>query len=169
VWSGGNWVNSSKQFITYNSNNVRLNKSSQTWNTSTNNWSNSSIETYTFNAHNFINDVQTNTWNQASSTYTNYSYQHYYLSCSDPDGLAENRAGRLTLQVYPNPSETLLHIKLPDNASRLRVFNLSGSLVLEQGSSESVDVSGLCPGIYQLTVFRKDGMPVGSARFVRQN
>jgi hypothetical protein len=169
VWNGSTWVNNAKQVITYNSSNVRLNKTYQTWSAANNTWNNQSIETYTFNAYNYIDELQSNTWHPATSTYTNSSYQKYYLSCVDFTGIQENTTGALSIEVYPNPCEQLLHIKLPVNADKVKVYNLAGSLVMEQNAGESLDISHLSAGIYQLQVVHKDGSPAGSARFVRQN
>ena len=59
------------------------------------------------------------------------------------------------LQVYPNPTEELLTLNLPETGSpvKLRMFDASGKLVKEEvlsGGINTLDMSALPAGIYQL-------------------
>ncbi len=72
-------------------------------------------------------------------------------------GLAENSQD--VFEVYPNPARDYLRIKSGDEEiNAIRIWDLSGNLVLEDGGSlgenseKQMDVSHLPPGLYQLEV-----------------
>ena len=59
------------------------------------------------------------------------------------------------LSVYPNPTNSELNIRLVEGASVIRIYSITGSLLLEQiptASRESIDVSNLQPGTYFIAV-----------------
>lgn len=90
------------------------------------------------------------------------------LSVSD-----QANAPRANLRLSPNPAGAWLDVRLevPDALAagdRLMVFNAYGQQVLEKeniNETSSLDVSGLPPGCYVLSVWRK-GLPLARGRFV---
>jgi len=65
------------------------------------------------------------------------------------------------MSVYPNPASDHLMINLPvQKSATIQIFNLSGSLVLENhfasGASKQLDVSALPRGIYLLGILQGD-------------
>ena len=61
------------------------------------------------------------------------------------------------LKVYPNPASDWLHIDAPGTQNQyVRVFNATGSLILEERVSGPVNVSGLNSGIYFVTLTDKN-------------
>ncbi|MDV7391578.1 T9SS type A sorting domain-containing protein, partial [Arthrospira platensis SPKY1] len=63
---------------------------------------------------------------------------------------------RRNLEVYPNPSSGIFHIRLPDaGAGKLAVFNMNGQLILERTVSniineERIDISNVPAGRYNV-------------------
>jgi len=55
-----------------------------------------------------------------------------------------------SLKVYPNPVNTLLHIKKPDDLTinSLKIYNLLGQLVEEFSFLETIDVEHLSSGMH---------------------
>lgn len=60
------------------------------------------------------------------------------------------------VNIYPNPASNRLNIDLPDNyEGHVSIFDVSGRLVLMQeirGAHQSLDVSSLVPGLYNVTL-----------------
>lgn len=71
-------------------------------------------------------------------------------------------------QIFPNPvSQTLNIVNSSSNTMQVRIFDLSGKVVMEKGlTNQSLDVSGLIPGLYLLQT-QIDG-EVTNHRFVKQ-
>ena len=65
--------------------------------------------------------------------------------------LAVSDFNKANLQVYPNPSSDLIKIKGVDNIQKIRLYDVSGKMVLETKSSE-VDLRKLPVGQYILNV-----------------
>ena len=70
--------------------------------------------------------------------------------------------------VYPNPSSGLIRISGETDNLCMRVFSLSGNLVLSHDHvNHEVDVSFLSDGIY-LLILDKNGLPVHRQILIRQ-
>jgi hypothetical protein len=69
----------------------------------------------------------------------------------DMDELASEK-----LLVYPNPATSEINLHLVEGASLIRIYTLTGSLVLEQkveaNLQENIDISSLQPGTYFIGV-----------------
>ncbi len=52
--------------------------------------------------------------------------------------------------VYPNPSDEIIHIKVPVSVKieTVKIYNVLGQLVQEQDFSESIDISKLSEGMH---------------------
>lgn len=71
----------------------------------------------------------------------------------------------------------MLYVHVTNDAKaalQIKMINEYGNLVLEQtmeaGATEnviSVPVSNLAPGIYELLLLQRDGVPVGRARVIK--
>ena len=98
------------------------------------------------------------------------------FGCLDPgcqigDDINELTKANLGLQVYPNPANEIVNISVGENVKvkQVRIYEVMCRVVLVQdtyqspqpppprGSSISLDVSGLVPGMYLLEVETKDG------------
>jgi len=91
--------------------------------------------------------------------------------CQIGDGVAENTKANLGLKVFPNPASELINISVAESVKvkKVRVYEVMGRVVLVQamyqspqppsprGSSISVDVNNLSPGMYLLEVETRDG------------
>jgi endonuclease V-like protein UPF0215 family len=68
----------------------------------------------------------------------------------------DDRSVSASLHIYPNPVHDLLHFRASESelsSARMTLFDLSGRQVLQQsGLQNSVNVSGLKPGIYLLKI-----------------
>lgn len=74
-----------------------------------------------------------------------------------------------TLHVYPNPVSDILYLEgaVPASA-RISVTDARGAVILESGFSESLDISGLCNGVYLLGI-RDSGMLLSMKRIIVQH
>jgi len=62
--------------------------------------------------------------------------------------------------VYPNPASTMLHIELPENnlnATRTRIYDMTGRLVHQQPFNPNMDVGYLDCGTYIVVVETEEG------------
>ena len=57
-------------------------------------------------------------------------------------------SGHDDLRAYPNPVENILHIEGFKKNTRISIYSVDGTKVLEQKAQELIDVSGLKPGMY---------------------
>ncbi len=72
------------------------------------------------------------------------------------------------IKICPNPVGSLLHLPDQFEAGRsFRIFSLTGQVMQGMVGSGKVDVNGLLPGIYFLTVQEK-GKKQGVARFIKR-
>ncbi len=71
------------------------------------------------------------------------------------EGMESEEFNTERLSVYPNPANSELNIQLVEGTSVIRVYSITGSLLLEQtptATRERIDVSNLQPGTYFIAV-----------------
>ena len=58
------------------------------------------------------------------------------------------------IDIYPNPSQFIVNINIPEghNLSEVLFFNMSGKLVMTQKNAQKIDVSKLNAGVYTIQV-----------------
>jgi len=83
----------------------------------------------------------------------------------------ENVNPKFTINLFPNPAGDQLNLWIDgvDNKSVIKIYNLTGKLVMQQGSSNTLtqlNISKLPAGFYLVHV--NDGNETRSARFVKQ-
>jgi len=86
------------------------------------------------------------------------------------EGIASN-----SIVAYPNPAHDILHLQLPDSwvqAPSYTLFAPSGQVALKGKFTRvhgtgTVDVSGLCTGVYSLVIQERDQMAFGKITIVR--
>ena len=56
----------------------------------------------------------------------------------------------VNIEIYPNPSEDVLNIKIPDNINidSIKIYNMLGQLSLEVPFSETINIRSLSSGIH---------------------
>ncbi|MDA3867097.1 MAG: T9SS type A sorting domain-containing protein [Salinivirgaceae bacterium] len=88
------------------------------------------------------------------------------ITASDEISIANTN--EQTIEIFPNPTKSILNITgLADN-SRIKVYNNSGSLVLEKENDlSSINVSGLTSGSYYLNVYSGKEL-VTSKKFIKK-
>lgn len=60
--------------------------------------------------------------------------------------------------LYPNPVSNTLYLSDPEQkVQKVLIYNISGNLVVNSGTSESIDTSGLIPGTYLAKIYTVDG------------
>jgi hypothetical protein len=83
-----------------------------------------------------------------------------YAICKDIVASVSSREEALSnVQVYPNPVNDMLHIKLTEAAASVSVVNAIGVVVItkqQRGNVFSIDTSSLPPGLYFVRVLRED-------------
>ena len=69
-------------------------------------------------------------------------------------------AGEL-FKIYPNPSNRILHIepKNTDKIKTIKIYNLSGKLVLEKSNANQIDITDLPDASYLLVILSTEGNP----------
>ncbi len=74
------------------------------------------------------------------------------------------------ITLFPNPASTILNIDAgTEKIQGIRIFDMSGRLVLQQnGNHSSVDVSALSPGVYQVLLNTGKTLPVSRKIIIRQ-
>lgn len=72
-----------------------------------------------------------------------------------PDGIEDNEV--TTISVYPNPAHDIIHVETCHGASlqHVDIYNISGQMILSSTKTE-INVSGLMPGVYFITVFTEN-------------
>ncbi|MBE0649124.1 MAG: T9SS type A sorting domain-containing protein [Bacteroidales bacterium] len=88
-----------------------------------------------------------------------------------PLGIPERRDEIATLKIYPNPASGEVQINLPGSTSKsevytIQLYNLFGQEVLREIYGGKIDVSGLGPGIYIVTLSGSSRQVVGTAKLV---
>ncbi len=80
----------------------------------------------------------------------------YNFVLGSEDGFIANNS----LQIFPNPTNSLLHIQVPFTVEKIVVYQSNGKLALETKASESIDVTSLSEGLYLLEVWNREGIRV---------
>jgi hypothetical protein len=80
----------------------------------------------------------------------NQIWQHINnLDCN----LALNENQTEKISIYPNPSESIVHISnLTNDYYDVKVTSLLGKVLIQKNNSPQIDISGLSKGIYMITV-----------------
>ena len=80
----------------------------------------------------------------------NQIWQHINnLDCN----LALNENQTEKISIYPNPSESIVHISNLNNDNyEVKVTSLLGKILIQKSNSPQIDISGLSKGIYLITV-----------------
>lgn len=94
-----------------------------------------------------------------------YVERELYEYCGLPSLTPTAELQSLDFKIYPNPTNDVLNIELPQNTEgpSIEIFNTMGNMV-SKTKQLNVDVSGLSTGIYFVQIKTKDR--VGVRRFV---
>jgi len=89
--------------------------------------------------------------------YTLGSGSYHFTTSVSTDVNVVEKAG--TLAVYPNPVDDILHISGGEDITRLTLCGMTGNVVMHKdGPRQSLDMSGVQPGVYMLTAWRRSGV-----------
>ncbi|MCE6988253.1 M4 family metallopeptidase [Dyadobacter sp. CY323] len=118
------------------------------------------------------NSAIRNTYSFTDNSFINY-LNYYRLKQVDKDGtfaysrmIAVESPGKDGLKYFPNPVQSLLNIKIPENGAKsgnVSVINAAGQVVLSkenvkiQKGELSIDLSKLVTGIYQIVISTENG------------
>lgn len=82
------------------------------------------------------------------------------------NSVAENRQ---TLKVLPNPANDQVQIIIDAEIRQMYIYDLNGKMLLlnEQNRSNTIDISGLATGMYQIVIEYNNG-EVGRSKFIKQ-
>ena len=65
------------------------------------------------------------------------------------------------IQAYPNPANNTLYIdNLPEDVNSIKIFNIEGKLVLDAAINNTLDISKIKEGLYQLKITTKDNLEI---------
>ena len=56
------------------------------------------------------------------------------------------------ISVYPNPTESIAHIKGKESVDGIRLFNISGQIIKEVVNANSIDISSQRSGLYMIEI-----------------
>ena len=56
------------------------------------------------------------------------------------------------ISVYPNPTESIAHIKGKESVDAIRLFNISGQIIKEVVNANSIDISSQRSGLYMIEI-----------------
>ncbi len=65
--------------------------------------------------------------------------------------IVRNEQLTATIELYPNPATTNIHLQVPQGITRVEVYDMQGHLVLD-GNTETLDVTTLDKGVYLVTI-----------------
>jgi hypothetical protein len=65
--------------------------------------------------------------------------------------IARDMQEAASIELYPNPATTVVHLQVPQGIAHVEVYNMQGRLVLE-GDSTTLDVASLDKGVYLVTI-----------------
>ncbi len=80
-------------------------------------------------------------------------------------GLATSEANKTAVKIYPNPSSDLIKVEGISHIEKIRVFDMSGNLVLETKTSEA-NIQNLMPGNYIVNIY--SGKDVISRKIIKK-
>jgi len=64
---------------------------------------------------------------------------------------------------YPNPARSIIHLTHQENVSRIRIFSLTGKILIDvKIKCESINLSKLPQGMYLINFDMKDGTRIAS-------
>jgi len=86
---------------------------------------------------------------------------------ADVTSLSNNTVSNLNIEIYPNPTSNLLHIKGDiDRNSEIQIYDLAGQLVkYERVSYDIISLKNITDGIYNVKI--SDGLDTEVLRFVK--
>ena len=126
---------------------------------------NSTDPTVITGSHNFTNNAKNvndeNVLIMHSPSMADQFHQDWVARRNEVVGLTELQSR--SFRLYPNPAKGLIFLDTEFDSGY--IIDPRGRLVQELGTHQTIDVSGLEPGAYQV-VLHKDGTRI-SARFVR--
>lgn len=66
--------------------------------------------------------------------------------------LATSEANKTAVKIFPNPSSDLIKVEGINNIEKIRIFDMSGNIVLETKASEA-NIQNLIPGNYIVNIY----------------
>ena len=70
------------------------------------------------------------------------------------------------IKIYPNPTSSILNIKMKNNLKQATVYSVLGAKVLNT-TSKSLNTANLKSGLYLITIEDENGS-VATKRFIKQ-
>lgn len=90
-------------------------------------------------------------WYHAAEVATDF--YEYDTALTDPSVLTELKKNEdKHFRVYPNPATNSINIQGLDNPATATIRNTSGQVILEKGTTGTLEISGLKPGVYFLNI-----------------
>lgn len=78
----------------------------------------------------------------------------FFPEVSDPDSALTLKKPKTDLQVYPNPTQSLVFLN--ENVDLIEVYDLQSKLTLSQSNSNQIDLKNLPNGVYLLSITHND-------------
>ncbi len=154
-------------------------------------WKTASEENFSFfqvqqspDGINYTNQAKVNSHGSINGGSYNYagslpgSNVYYRLQMVDKDGaiayspvvVATSRCTNRSIQVMPNPVQSVLSIRGVEPGETVSLFSVSGQLIYQQKAAltfEQIGMSDKPVGVYQLVIRDKNGTIIGEQRIVK--
>jgi hypothetical protein len=124
------------------------------------------LTTISFGEDDIIHPLLRDNYSQAVEILWDFVVDNFELiytgapNCELVTNINENESDVMSLLVYPNPVEDMLHVEFNQSILFYSIISLKGQKVLNNIQSESIDVSMLSPGQYMIIGFDQSGANV---------
>jgi len=165
-FEGGGWVNSSKQTLSYNGEDLSQ-ELDQKWNPQTSAWENDGKDMYTYSGGN-LHVILSQQWNKLSSAWVNESRTTFSPITAI---LQQVMPDQPFVRVYPNPFREEITIETSrEYLTSFRIFNSAGQMVsvfVADGLKTRLDLGSLSRGTYFLRAV--SGNDQQTIKIIKQN
>lgn len=104
------------------------------------------------NINHFTANTSTTVFNFSSGTENTFNTNEISkITFSQWASSIPETAREQALSIYPNPAKNVININIPDNRNTLRIYTITGSLLITkelQSTVNTIDISGLTDGVY---------------------
>ncbi|HLV53828.1 MAG TPA: T9SS type A sorting domain-containing protein [Cryomorphaceae bacterium] len=159
AWEDGHWLVLGASEFMYDEDGNLTGSTLSMWDVATDTLENIFLFAYEYNEFGRVGRISSQSWNGTHYEYTAFSDAEVIIEYEEMATSTDDRViDASTIQLYPNPSDEVLHIKLENSCiDRIEVFNITGKSVYQTlgggGATEFViPTTPLIDGIYVLRV-----------------
>jgi D-alanyl-D-alanine carboxypeptidase len=91
----------------------------------------------------------------------------YNFLINNSTGISEPISNN-SISIYPNPSTSTLNINTSLTNYQVKIFDITGNIVLQNNTSSTIDISNLPKGLYILKIHDLNSLTTITRKFVRE-